>query len=309
MDEQYAPVEIVLDSGDLTAGTRDYPSFTLSPALEDVVGVTIHYANVPFTYDVVDYFNNVCQIVVDIGGTNTEQAFNLSIGTYTSQNILRELTNRLADSGLSGASNYKFFIESDSNRLVIYNAVDNFQWRTTSDRTSAEVLGFEKNKTYSATFGPIINENDIFTGNVYSIRSPFSVNLSGSAQMYLHCPQLQGHLKGAVRAGPNMSDVAGFWPIKTIFLNFIVHEAPFPAVFPFSDTTITNLDFYLTIGSKKLYGNSLSTATKYLSLKGLPFQVGIRFYRRNKEFVQAYVNNAGDRSQRITSTGNQGRYM
>lgn len=313
MDEQYTPIDLVLDSGDRSSGNKDYPSFTLSPPIEDVVGATVFYANVPFTYDVVDYTNNVCQLVKDPLGVNTEQLFTLTIGTYTSTNILTELTERLQDSGLSGAANFKFFIESDTNRLMIYNATagatSNFQWKTTSSRTSAAILGFEPDQTYAAEFGSIIDENDLKTGNVYYVRSPFSINLSGSGQMYLHCPQLQGYLKGAIRSGPNMSDIVGFWPVNANFLNYIIYQNSIPAVVPFTQTTISSLDFYLTIGSRRTYGEDANSVRKYISLKGQTFQIGIRFYKRNGEFIQAYIDSTGDRGQRVTSTGGQSRYF
>lgn len=305
MDEQYSPIDLVLDSAEKTAGSKDYPSFTLSPAIEDVVGATVFYANIPFTYDVVDYTNNVCLIFV--GGT--PQLFDLTIGTYTSSNLLVELSKRLQDSGLSGAANYKFFIEADTNRLIIYNdAGVSFSWLTTSSRTSASLLGFEAGQSYDSFTGTLIDSTDTVIGPFPYVRSPFSVNLSGSGQMYLHCPQLQGYIKGAIRSGPNMSDIVGFWPVNANYLNYIIYQNAIPAVVPFTQTTISNLDFYLTLGSKNSYGTSASSLQKYLSLKGQTFQIGIRFYKRNGEFIQAYIDSSGDRGQRVTSTGAQSRY-
>ncbi len=307
MDEQYTPIDIVLDSNDRNGGSKDYPQFVLGPPIEDVVGATVFYANVPFTYDVVDHYNRVNSIRM-FGGVL--QNYDLSVGTYNSATILTELKQKLVDSSFSNASTFNFFIQNDSNKLIIYNTLSlpgsgpdtaAFEWHTTNSRSSAEILGFEPGKVYNSQRAVLKDNADNAIGNVQYIESPFSVNLSGSGQMYLHCPQLQGYLKGAVRAGPNMSDIVAFWPVNANYLSYIIYQNSIPAVVPFTQTTISSLDFYLSIGSKSLYADVDGVPRKFISLKGQTFQIGIRFYKKNGEFITAYIDGSGNKSQRVSS--------
>jgi hypothetical protein len=296
MDEIYTPIDIVLDSGDLTAGSTDLATFTLNPAVEDVVGVTCFYANIPFTYNVVDGFNN------KILFTAASVVYNLALtpGTYTPSTLIQELNAALRDSGFAAYASFNFFIANDTNKLTVYNNIGggdiSFSLGFDAQLGAGDLLGFKNGKSYLSGNGSIrLNDDTIVAGAEY-IESPFSVNLSGPGQMYLHSPQLQGLTNGAVRAGPTTSDIVAFWPVNANYLGNIIHQPATPAVIPFTQTTISNISFYLTLGTKSKYGDDPNIQTNYLSLKGQSYQIGFRFYRKN----QIQIQNDGQ-SQRIST--------
>lgn len=63
----------------------DAPTFTMRPNLSDIIGMTLIWANVPFSYFIVDDTGNTFEVSVDGGGTFEE--YTLPPGTYNSQSI------------------------------------------------------------------------------------------------------------------------------------------------------------------------------------------------------------------------------
>lgn len=299
MDELYTPIDIVLDSADSSTGDTDQPSFTFSPALEDVVGYTCFYANVPFTYNVVDGLNN--QLFINIA--STPYLIELTPGTYTPSTLIQELQAGFRDSGYTNYAQFTFFIANDTNQLTIYNNPGGgdipFTIQVPGDRGCGELLGFRNGQSYASSNGTIrLNDDTLVAGAEY-VEAPFSVNLSGPGQMYLRSPQLQGLINGAVRSGPTTADIVAFWPVNSNYLGNIIHQPAQPPIIPFTQTTISNISFYLTLGTRARYGSFPQSSQSFLSLKGQSYQIGLRFYKVNK----LNVVNSGGSTRTISSNG------
>ena len=301
-DEKYIPIDVILDSNDKDYGTKDYPNFILHPSVEDVVGVSCFYASVPFTYNVVDAQNNKFTIAITGGSTYNVV---LTEGSYTTTSLIQEIRAQFRDLDVgSDYLSFNFFIDGDTNEFVIYNnATPDHQFTLTFPALdgAGELLGFENGSTYTSSNADILDNSDTLLLSTEYIRGPYSVNLSGPSQMFLHCPQLQGLIKDSVRAGGSGNDVVAFWGVNSNYLGYITFDPHNPAIIPFTQTTISNLSFYLTLSSKEKYG---SAGAPQLSLKGLSYQIGLRFYRKNSQYVET-----NDESKRITSQDSTNKRM
>lgn len=53
---QVRPIDVLFDSGSVVnqTGTPDAPLFIVSPQITDVIGYSLLWANIPFTYYVID---------------------------------------------------------------------------------------------------------------------------------------------------------------------------------------------------------------------------------------------------------------
>jgi len=60
---------------------------------------------------------------------------------------------------------------------------------------------------------------------------------------------------GCVRTQNNVSDLIGFVPVTANFGGYIQQNVSFPQMIPLTKTNITNMSFYLTLGSRTSYSN------------------------------------------------------
>lgn len=84
----FKPIDVVFDSSDSVratfGGTPDNPQYIITPDLTDVVGMSLLWVNVPYTYNVVDDTNNKISLLIG----STTYVLALDPGTYTSTNIV-----------------------------------------------------------------------------------------------------------------------------------------------------------------------------------------------------------------------------
>jgi hypothetical protein len=261
------PIDVIFDSGQVdmgnATGSTDNPKFTLLPAVEKCVGISLIYANIPFTYYVVDETNNQFKFN---GALCTIQP-----GTYNSINIVPQLNLAATN---AGALNTSFFVDSTTSKLVAsLTVVGTFTLDFTVGNTVASVLGFD-NIIYSSSSTPTIYDNsDVALTNDY-IQAPRVVNLSGPSQMFLNS-DLGSVIYGNVRNQSGARSLLGFWPVNANYQGTIDMIRENPPVIKTSPVNISSLNLNLTIGNRISYG-ALNNA--YLSLNGEAFQVGIRFW-------------------------------
>lgn len=267
------PVDLILDS--LEGGNKDRPEFILKHPIEDVVGISLFYANLPFSYHVFDDTNNRVDLQI-IGGATIED-IRIPPGTYTTTGIALVLNDILTD-----PSGFKFrtFVDFTTSRLVILNECEGFELKFYSE-TLEHPLGFVPGTTYSVNLKADIKDNNEVIWPSYFIVSPRVVNLTGPNQMFLHA-NLNTDLYGAVNNGQGVNDIIGFWPVNCNYQGLIRYFNHSPVFFPVTKTIIHSISYYLTIGSRNQYvETSGGTTQTHLPLQGETFQIGLRFYRED----------------------------
>lgn len=260
------PIDVVFDSAEVdtgrAVGTTDNPRFTLLPAIERCVGLSVIYANVPFTYYVIDETNN--KFNVTTSGTTT---CTVVPGTYNSINLIPQLL--LATNGL----NLQFFVDLTTSKLVTYyNSTSPFTLDFNVTESIADVLGFDKVAYSSVTTGIYDNADALITNSF--VQAPRVVNLSGPSQMFLNS-DLGSIIYGKVRNQTGNKSLLGFWPVNSNYQGTIDMVRENPPVIKTSAVNISNLNLSLSIGNRTSYG---ANSSPYLSLNGEAFQIGIRFW-------------------------------
>ena len=298
-DPSLQSIDILFDSADFITGNTDKPSFNLANMnLDNVVGLQLLYCTIPFSYYVIDSTNNTFNVVQAVGGT--KQIF-LRPGTYNGSILIQELVYAF-NKYVSGTNHYNFFIDSSTAQLVIWNdqfvfGIDN----TINNHTTN--LGFGTYITGSS--GVLIDNSDtaVFGGaSVGYIYGAAPVSLNGSNQIFLHSPSLSGMLDSKVYDVKNSGDILFCIPMQASYLGINEYQPTRNLYLRSNPYSVSNCSFYLTLGNRTLYDNPSGNQTNYLSLQGLPFQVGIRFYKKYQNVVD---DSRGEGFRYLDKSGNK----
>lgn len=277
------PIDVVFDGDEIAlsnnvTGSRDNPTFNISPPITDCVGMALLYTSVPFTYYVID---NTCNRFDLTYQSSTYQCL-ISPGTYNSQNIGGEITAAIARASTSTiGGQFTAFVDNTDTNLVIYNNTAGsglaFSLNFNVSNSVYQTLGFNQT-TYSSTTTRFFdnNENPI---DKHNIIAPRVVNLTGPGQMYLNS-DLGGSLFGKVRNQTAAQGILGFWPINANYTGTIETFRDNPLRIPIGRSNITTISLKLLLGNRTRYNNGDGSGEKdHLQLNGEAFKVAIRFFR------------------------------
>lgn len=281
------PIDIVFDSllvgTENATGTVDSPQFNLRPPLEDVVGVGLLYACVPFSYSVIDSTNNKFTLVLLSGGMPMIQAtLEIMPGTYNITNLPLQLIDAYKRAlPTENPALFQFFVDDTTSRLVAYFAVatayDEFWFDFSGSNTCHEALGFQKKMYYSQSTPIRNNAEVIITGS--NLTAPKVVDLSGPNQMYL-ASSLASTLHGSVRNHASQTQLLGFWPVNENYQGIIEYVRDTPSMMSFGKKdSISVVNFKLLLGNRTSYGHGTTTLADHLSLNGESFQIALRFFK------------------------------
>lgn len=289
----YAPIDVIFDSDEVgsvqVGGTKDKPTYVLLPAIEDCIGVAVTYANVPFTYFVID---DTCNVLSLNGNSVT-----IIPGTYNSVNISTQLKSLFS----AYISDIEIFIDSTTSKMVIYSLTATVFTVLFGSEQLAKIFGFN-NLSNTSTTATFLNDSDTAVVGKHNVQGNKVANLTGPSQMFLDS-DLGSGIFGSVRNQTGNRGLLGFWPINSNYQGTIEYINPNPEMIPMTKTKISRLNLSLTIGNRTSYGTAGSpgTNTNYLQLNGEPFQVGLRFWKKVEEGVE--VNDQlGNRSYQVHST-------
>lgn len=328
------PVDVVFDSS-VADGTSvadlDNPTFSLLPAIENCVGISLISAQVPFSYFVVDYTNN--QFNVTINNYNptpnyTGAVYTVSLlpGTYTSNNILPMLayaihynTTVVVGSGGAGAADdlytvfdMRFVIDDSTSSLLMYlnNATvaaasgpgaggsEFFQISFPTATSIASVIGFTNYPLKKSSKGAIYDNSDTQIGSttLHYVYSPFAINLSGPSYLFLHSEKLAGVCPGAVRNSTTSTDIIASIPVNNNYQGTIEYLNPIAQRIPFTKSNLpSKVDFRWTLGSRTIFDIDNGVRTNYLKLLGQPFLIVMRFYVASATSQIENMNRFGDK--------------
>ena len=270
-------VDVVLDSW--SSSDQDRPRYYLSKVIEDIIGVAVFYANVPFTYHILDTSNNTFTI--------DGQTVSIEPGSYHANNlplIMQPLFETVT------GNPFHVYVDHTTLKLTIYTFIAPFTIVTPSSWETPHPLGWNAGSTYTATLRTFY-DNDQCEIQAYMLESPRTVNLTGPNQMYLHS-SLGSIMYGGVDNGTEEHDIIGFWPVNCNYQGMIQFFHTSPEMHTVTRTQIDQLDFYLTLGTRRRYQQGQS----HLSLQGESFQIGIRFFLFDKLIQQPNLDDHGTRT-------------
>lgn len=274
------PIDIVFD-GDQTdisnqaIGSRDNPTFFISPPITDCIGVSLLYASVPFTYHVIDQTCNAFEFTGDSLGPTI---CTLASGTYNSQNFPNAFLAALGAGGFT-ASNYGVEVDNTDMKLTVWRAAGSgtFTINFNVGNSAFRSLGFMQT-SYTSTTTPYFDNNETLR-SWQNIRSPRVVNFTGPGQMFLSS-DFGSNLFGKVRNQTSNSPLVGFWSVNANYTGTIEANKDNPERIPISKSDVSTVKLKLLLGNRNLYQTPLTSGlVDYLPLNGESFQVALRFYR------------------------------
>ncbi len=285
------PIDIIFDSDQVdtstnVTGVRDRPIFTLQPAIENCVGVALLYANVPFTYYVIDNTNN--HFGLESAGVYYDCT--IAPGTYNSVNIASQVIDALARASVPNFTHYAAFVDNTDSKFVMYKTSNvhisfKLDFVTIPDNQCFRVLGFEQ-AIYTSTTATFNDNAENVITNTNNIKSPRVVNLSGPGQMFL-ASDFGPTIYGKVRNQTSKDALIGFWPVNSNYQGTIEYSREDPPRITMSRTTVSKIQLKLLLGNRTQYAIG-DNQVEYLPLNGEAFQVGLRFFVLESEENQSY---------------------
>ena len=302
-DNGLTTIDVLFDSANFITGTKDYPYFNLSnKQLDNIVGLQLLYVSIPFSYYVNDITKNTFTIVDSNGTWNIV----LDPGTYNASNIVTELALAFLKAGVTSSTAYNFFIDSSTAQLVIYNNTLAF---TISFPLSTKVQNFGFTNSTSSTNGKLADNTETYVNsgaNTNYIYSQGPVSLTGSNQLYVHSPELSTMLNSKVYNDTQSGDILFIVPVSAAYLGINEYEPAKNMYLRCNPISLSNISFFLTLGSQTLYQGPTGGNQSNLSLQGLPFQVGIRFYKKQQNVVGGtHDSNVNEVRRSIDSSGHK----
>lgn len=278
LNDNYEYKEFSLDSLDAdgsfiaAAASTDWPRFTVAAdgPLENVAAIKVLEAEVSFSWDVFNSVNNSFTITESVGGTKT---ITIPVGNYTASAIATALTTAFVTAGTTAT--YTVTYAGLRNRLVFTSSTNNsFYFRFGAGYNIPGVQPNSGNKNPRLFIGfPPGDTASSSVGGVEEITTPNSILLSGPNYLYLNSTKLGSDMDiflptgafnlGGGKCGPQVAKIA----VDCNANNLITWKDPDPQKwFKFSQLqTISNFDFYLTLGN--------TTSQVPLQLNGLGFSL------------------------------------
>lgn len=255
--------EVYLDSRDsvtnnLQFANTDWPLFYFTRPLQNVMGLKVLEAEIPFSYHVINSVNNTFVLTEPLVGSRT---ITIPSGNYTATTLATTLASLLTTaSTFLGVRTYTVTFSTTTQKFTITTSFDQFilVFGTSTDPGSTNpriVMGMNPGSNTS-------------TGGV--LVSPSTVQMSGANYLYL-CSDALGinvnttlpsnYIAGGGK-GPQIAKI----PITEMFNQIVYYKDPAPEKwFPFENLQqIQTFDLYCTLGNsnEKILFNGQSFSLK-----------------------------------------------
>lgn len=313
--EKPHPIDLVLSSSQ--GGDKDRPTFIIDPPVENVVGYTVNYVIIPFSYYVVDDTNNKITLHQrvprgDLSVTGSPEyiwfMFDLTLrpGSYSADNFKNEWSRVLQqtqttkywylnplDSNAytlgtlvtpaypSEPTKFVFFVEPESGRSIFYHTTTPFDIYFTN---SFNVFGHRDNTKKSSVLEPVFRDGvAVEAGSpVNVVRSPRVVRLIGPSMVNLHSDlPFDANSRNARQSTPTLLRM----PVSGNFGTYMTYVGNGEMI-PCSIPKINTAEFWLTLTGRTdypAYDSDYSVPavkewTNYLRLNGEEFSLSLRLY-------------------------------
>jgi hypothetical protein len=261
------------------AASTDWPSFSFSLPVSNIVGVKVLSAQIPYSWNVFNTGNNT--FILNQGGNFT---ITIPVGNYTGATLATALTAAFLAASVPSVITVTF---SAQNRFVFTSAANtqfNLIFGTSTDSGNSNprnYIGFPGGSTASVT-------NTV----VHVLTAPNVALVSGPAYLYVNSISIGSEIdlylpQGAVNlgngiSGPQLADI----PVNTNPGGTVTYDDPDPQkFFRFKQMqTVNTIDFYLTLGN-------VSTQSP-LQLNGLGFKIKLGVLIELKTNVERVLSTA-----------------
>lgn len=282
-------IDLLLDSNSPEVDS-DNPSFTLYPDAQNVVGISVVWANIPTSYTVVDLAN--AYFLWQETGMPVPVSLKFTTGTYDANTVKTEIQALLV--GLPNGPSYVVTINPATNKLTISNDAISFRFAFYANSSSlADMLGFESRTTGNS------NENDVFDwkssiNGEYAVApgqlSPVTNYVTSTKAIELLGPSILSirspSVRNTARSHDHLYSTLVNFPTRSLFGSSTVYQNAAPAPVRMSNQFISEFQVYLTLGRRTVYWNEKKqTPVNYLSLNGTGWQVVVRLYMENRTAV------------------------
>jgi|WetSurMetagenome_2_1015567.scaffolds.fasta_scaffold00451_20 hypothetical protein len=277
VNDIYEYSTIFLDSAEYEQGSKNRPKFQLRTPIQNVVGIKVVSATIPFSWYTVHTGNNTFTIVMKntTSGVYTATTITLTQGSYTASEMATELQSKI-NTALGGSLMAVTFSAITGKFTFTYTfSAPNHFWGlwfskyTTSPARMIGMLGTTvKNDTYAAghetdatyiNLAAIVSTTDVLT-------SPYVADLMDYQYIMLN-GTLGGRLNQYVRTnGLSTPDpvVIAKIPVAGQRFQLMQYTDDDPQYYyEFGNQTLQHMEFYLSTG----YGEDI------IDFNGLAFQV------------------------------------
>lgn len=211
------PVDVVFDSRASSNNDLNAPEFRMLPSMENVVGVTLLWSNIPYTWYVIDSTNNDFQMKVGSKGSGAwsevTYSFTITPGTYSPDTLILEIrriigvyvtANQSPDTGLAApvsggttvGAKFNMYLDSPSSKFVMYFEdaanVNLVQFDVKFNSALAELLGFVGDTWIQSSARRVAGTPDTVTGGVDIWRNAVLVQANAAAVSATKCTRLIG---------------------------------------------------------------------------------------------------------------------
>jgi len=285
----YTSVDVILDSYiDVDENAKQAYAEVLHfninpPGISNVKGYSFMFARIPFTYYVVNEFNNVFQLKE---GLITYTCY-LPIGTYNVATLPGAFQSAIMIGGSPNWASYAVFISELDLTFNVTSSTTAFSLVFLDEENQlANMLGFYKAVTLKqpidSAFRDYYGSNGSLQPPANHVRAQEVVNLIGENMLRLSIENLNPTGYGSVTSSQSNYLNLALFPVNAQYGSMIEYK-PEPTFVDINSTRPVQrigIGLYFadgrTNGYQDLYGN-----TKYsniLSLRGSAFQVGIRLF-------------------------------
>lgn len=280
-------VDITLDST-YNAATNpnfsaDWAQFYFQDPVKKIVGFSLMWVNVPFTYHVIDATNNTFTLIV--GAVTYE--INLPYGTFNSFNFPTILQTALVGAGVPNANNFQSYVGAHDLKFVLYNSVSAFSLQFPTQST-AHMLGFygPENTLFPSQNGTILDaQGSLLLGGaaVNYIQPANVVNFQSCSTLKIWCSGLQGDSGSPARDVGGKQLLIGIIPVNAPYGGVINYQHE-PQMIPYAIDSLNTLALQVSLGDDRPYAftnpqSGTVLGSTFLPLNGQGFQVGLRLYR------------------------------
>lgn len=289
-------VDIVFDSSRRDSQTLDNPKFFIRN-IDNVVGISIAWVSIPFTFYMIDNTNNTFQLRSGLASTissATWGTYYLKPGTYSAQTFPYEWSRVLGGSPASENNlDWVTYVDSVSSRFTLYNtgldtSTETAQIRFNGNSSLAKMLGFDADTVYQTQVVSThwVDGKKVNSGNpVHLLIAPQQVNFVPPT-IDLHSVRLSGAVTCQRDPGNEDTKILTI-PVLGNFTSQIQFQPSMGMVPTPSRLTFTDVDFALRLPDRTVYSigavdpnpNPAPATSSNMSLNNVPFQVCVRFYR------------------------------
>jgi len=249
---KYRYVEINLDSGDYTLGSKDRPTFVFNDEIDDSNYFQVHRVTLPTTYYVFDED----RVSMNIDGSPV---------TWPQGNYTPSEWGSLIATATSNAVTVSY---SNSTNKLTFTSNAPFTIGFTTSMLANDILGFDNNVTVSST---------LVSGN-HVIVSPYVVNFSGPNFVYLRSSMasvfnnVEVYFTNTVKTNTG-GDIMAMIPItqnRNSLVEYIDQSGQF---FQWNSKGNREMSFYFTLGRR----------IRPLAFNGETFQLRLHGYSLKEE--------------------------